>query len=155
MRCYFFGRRSGEIGRGDSDCLFGYAIPDLGILYKDRQYGSLHESQYRGLLALLRFIDDNRKSFRGLEFEILSDAARVIHHLNHHAAVSKELRPIHESVRAYKERISFKANWIPRQENMALSGMHEAPPLEPQVEIRFEDKGYESLERLGKGHLDI
>ncbi len=153
LRCYFFGVTTGDKSEESSSGLCGFAIPDLGIVYKDTFRGTLYECQYNGLLILLKFIHNNTKSFRGFEFEILSDAAVVIYQLNHHKSLSKGLRASYNAVMGYKSKIFFKTSWIPRQENQAISGLLESPPFNPDIDIRFEDKRYSDIDRMGKGQI--
>ena len=153
LRCYFFGISTGNQNGDSPGGSCGFAIPDLGIVYKDRFSGTLYECQYNGLLTLLKFINNNRKSFRGFEFEILSDAAVVVYQLNHHRSLSNSLRKLYNKVIGYKSRIAFRTSWIPRKENQAISGLLESPPLHPDIEIKFEDKRYSDIDRMGKGQV--
>lgn len=153
LRCYFFGAAPGAKPGASQRGSYGFAIPDLGIVYKDSHFGTVFECQYNGLLSLLRFIDNNRKNFRGIEFEILSDAAVVVYHLNHQKSPNSVLRRSYNKVIAYKSRIAFTASWVPRTENLAIVGLHDSPPFHPDLEIKFEDKRYSDIDRMGKGQM--
>lgn len=155
LRCYFFGMTYGERADISSSGLAGFAIPDLGILYKDRFVGTLYESQYEGLLILLRFLESNLKNFKGLEFEIYSDAAVVVYQILHKRSISRETRQLYESAISIKSRLPYKINWIPSRDNPALSGLLETPPLKSSIDIKFEEKKRIGDWRLGKGHLRL
>ncbi|MEE9553754.1 MAG: hypothetical protein V3W18_05600 [candidate division Zixibacteria bacterium] len=153
LRCYFFGVTTDDQNEESLRGLSGFAIPDLGIVYKNTFEGTLHQCQYNGLLTLLRFVNNNMKSFRGFEFEIFSDAAVVVYQLNHHKSLSRGLREPYNAVIGYKSKIPFKTSWIPRHENQAISGLLESPPFNPDIEIKFEDKRYSDIDRMGKGQI--
>lgn len=153
--CYFFGMSFGDKDDPISYGLSGFAIPDLGILYKDSCRGTLYECQYRGLLTLLNFIENNKKNFRGFEIEIYSDAAVVVYQLLHHKCISAGLKKYYDAAMACRSKISFSINWVPSKENPSRSGILETPPLRSDIEIRFDDKKSAKTERLGKGHLRL
>ena len=153
LRCYFFGISPGKKDDEKAPGLSGFAIPDLGILYKNRCRGTLYECQYNGLLILLRFIESNKKSLREFELEIHSDAAVVVYQLLHHKSVSQSLMRLYNAAVVYQSKIAFRMSWVPSRDNPALSGLLETPPLKSDIEIRFDDKKSANIERLGKGNL--
>ncbi len=153
IRCYFFGVSHVAGGGEYSSGSCGFAIPDLGIVYKNRHFGSLYECQYNGLLTLLRFIQNNKRSFKGIVFEILSDAAFVVYQLNHQKSLTKSLREYYSKALGYRSSIAFTLSWIPKKENQAISGLLDSPPFHPDMEIRFEDKRYSDIDRMGKGQV--
>jgi len=155
LRCYFFGISFGKKDDEKAKGLSGFAIPDLGVLYKDSCRGTLYECQYKGILTLLRFLESNRKSLREFDIEIHSDAAVVVYQLRHQKTVSGGLKRFFNAVNAHKSNMSFKVSWVPSKENPALSGTLETPPLKSDIEIRFDDKKSANIERLGKGHLRL
>jgi hypothetical protein len=155
LRCYFFGISLKGKSDGETDGLCGFAIPDLGILYKDRIDGSLFECQYRGLLELLRFIDSNIKSLKELDFEIFTDAAVVVYQLNNVRAVSHGLRGLNEAALRYKSRLKYRISWIPHGENEALRGMLETPAMKPEIEIKFDDRDTGDEGNHDKGRIGI
>ena len=134
---YFFGTSYNEHENGRPAGLAGYAIPDLGIIFRSRHEGNIHECQYTGLLELLKFIDLNKKSFKGLEFEILSDSALVIYQISHRRFISRDLAPFYSAAVEYKKKISYRVSWVPREENVALIGMSGDPAIRPDFDIHF------------------
>ena len=99
---YFFGTSYNEHDNGRPVGLAGYAIPDLGIIFRSRHEGTIHECQYAGLLELLKFIELNKESFKDLEFEILSDSALVIYQISHRKFISRDLAPFYSAAIEYK-----------------------------------------------------
>jgi len=153
LRCYFFGQSFSENKSARSHGLAGFAIPDLGIVFRSRFNGSLLECQYTGILALLRFIDANSDNFKGVSFEILSDSAVVVYQITHRKLIPGELVPVYRAVMEYQKKIPFKVSWVPAEENIAISGLVETPSISPSAELNLdiEIKGHNK--ELGKGYI--
>jgi hypothetical protein len=134
---FFFGTSYNEYENGKPVGLTGFAIPDLGIIYRSRHEGSIYECQYAGLLALLKFIDMNKKSFNGLEFEILSDSALIVYQISHRKFISRDLAPLYSEAIEYKKKVQYRVSWVPREENIAIMGMSGTPALRPDLDIDF------------------
>jgi len=134
---YFCGISFNEYKNNKPVGLAGFAIPDLGIIFRSRSYGSLNECQYAGLLAMLKFIEQNKKSFAGLEFELLSDSSLIIYQISHRKFISRELAPLYFSAIEYKKKIDFRVTWVPRNENIAITGLSDTPALKPELDLDF------------------
>lgn len=132
---YFFGISFGEMLNDKPVGLAGFAIPDLGVVFRSRWKGTLYQCQYAGLLALLRFIEDNKKSFSDHEFEILSDSALVVNQIAHNLLLTKELAPYYNAALYYKKKVNYRVSWVPRDENMAITGLGNIPPFESELAI--------------------
>lgn len=152
LRCYFFGQSFSDDKLIRSSGLAGFAIPDLGIVFRSRFKGSLFECQYTGLLALLRFIDANSKNFKGVSFEILSDSAVVVYQITHKKFISGDLIPFSRAVLEYQKKIPFKVSWVPVEENIAISGLVETPSLSPGAELNLDIEIKSNYKELGKGY---
>jgi hypothetical protein len=137
IQAYFFGTSYNEHKNGSPVGLAGYAIPDLGIIFRTRHEGNIYECQYAGLLALLNFIELNNKSFQGAKFEILSDSALIIYQISHRKFISRDLTPLYNAAIEYKRKIDYRVTWVPRGENTALKGLSGIPALHPDFDISF------------------
>jgi hypothetical protein len=138
IQAYFFGISYGEIIDGKQIGLAGFAIPDLGIIFRSRFKGTIHECQYAGLLSLLNFIENNKKNLSAYKFEILSDSALVVHQIAHRKFISRELSPYFETAIGYKGKIDFRVTWVPREENIAITGMDSTPPYKSDLKLSFD-----------------
>jgi len=139
LQCYFFGISfSGGLERDGG--LFGFAIPDLGISFRSKFTGTLFECQYEGLLALLKFIEENREAFKDLEIEVFSDSAIVNYQINHHKSISSDLKKYYDAAIRYRAKIQYKVSWIPRHENVAITGLFDMPPVVADIRIEFDEK---------------
>jgi hypothetical protein len=149
IQAFFFGTSYGEVTDGKPVGLAGFAIPDLGISFRSRWTGSIHECQYAGLLALLRFIETNRKEFKGIDFEVLSDSALVVYQIANKKFISKDLLPFYHAAIEFKRKISYKVSWVPREENAAVTGLSDVPPLACDINLEFD------LNKNNPGETDL
>jgi hypothetical protein len=138
LQAFFFGTSFGEIVNGKPIGVSGFAIPDLGIIFRTRWVGTIHECQYAGLLALLKFIDTNKKELKGIDFEVLSDSALVIYQIANKKFISRDLLPFYNAAIDYKRKVSYKVSWVPREENVAITGLSDVPPLAPDINLRLD-----------------
>lgn len=137
IQAYFFGASFNERENGELVGLAGFSIPDLGIIYRNRQKGGVYECQYTGLLSLLEFIELNGKNFAGMTFDILTDSALIVYQIQHRKIISPGLTPLYNAAMEYKRKIDYHISWIPRNENVALIGLTDTPALKPDMDIEF------------------
>lgn len=135
MRCYIWGSNNrdnrSETGRGVA-C---FVIPDWGIQFRAVHFGDAFACECAALKALLRFAEENPKLFERERIEALTDASQLIEQLNGRASIG----PIHEqllaSIRALRERVKFELAWVPPEQNRAILGVLELPPLKRKFKI--------------------
>jgi hypothetical protein len=155
LPCYFFGISFDGEGIEKNGGLFGFAIPDLGISFRSRSAGTLFECQYEGLLALLKFIEENREAFKDTEIEAFSDSAIVNYQINHHRFISPDLRKYYNAAIRYRTRIKYKVSWIPRHENVSFAGLFDMPPVAADIRIDFDKKNLDGNRLEGDRDSDI
>lgn len=153
IRCYFFGNRFPKENRTEISGITGFAIPDLGIVFRSRYNGTLFECQYAGLLALLKFLKSNLKNFQGKQFEIFSDSAVVVYQITHKKFVSDDLKTFYRSVLHYQKKIPFELSWIPINENTAITGLAEMAPLSSDSKLDYNIEVKDNKKELGKGYI--
>jgi hypothetical protein len=153
LRCYFFGRVFSKDKMSKSRGLAGFAIPDLGIIYRSKFNGTLFECQYAGLLGLLRFIETNKKSFKGIRFEILSDSAVVVYQVTQKKYVSEDLISSFRTVIGFQKKIPFKISWVPIEENISITGLAEMPSISSETDLNLEIEVKDKSKELGKGYI--
>ncbi len=140
LQCYFFGISFNGDGLEKNGGLFGFAIPDLGISFRSRFAGTMFECQYKGLLSLLKFVEENRDTFRDLEIDVFSDSAIVNYQINNHKFISSDLKKYYDAAIRYRARIRYKISWIPGHENVAITGLYDMPPIAADIKIKFDEK---------------
>jgi hypothetical protein len=133
MQAYFFGTSFGEKQDGKEVGLAGFAIPDLGVIYRTRCSGGVYECQYAALLSLLKFIETNKKYLNEFEFEILTDGALVVYQISHRKFISANLVAFYNSAIDLKRKVNYRVSWVPRNENVAIVGLSNVPPAKSDV----------------------
>jgi hypothetical protein len=136
MRCYIWGTNNredrSEAGRGAA-C---FVIPDWGLQFRVAQEGSTLVCEFAALLALLRFAENNPKAFEGQRLEILTDASQLVEQVNGRAPLDPAQQPVMTLIRSIRERIRFELSWVPPDQNRAIDGVLELPPLKTKFEIQ-------------------
>jgi len=138
IQAFFFGTSFGESIDGKPHGLIGFAIPELGVIYRSRHRGTTYECQYAGLLALLKFIDLNKKQFDETEFQVLSDSTLVVYQISHRRLITKELTSLYNAALNYKRKVNYRVSWVPRQENIAIIGINQSPPFRSDLELNLD-----------------
>lgn len=119
--------------------LVSFAIPDLGILFKSKCFGSYYELEYISLLSLLRFIELNYKTFENQKISVLCSSSLLVYQMNENTVCKEELKRHRNLALAYKKKFNFSLSWIPESENRAQNGMMDLPPLKNSFDFNFED----------------
>ncbi len=119
--------------------LISFAIPDLGILFKTRYFGSYYELEYISLVALLRFIELNLKAFQNQKLNVLCSSPLLVYQMSENAVCQKEVAPHRNLALAYKKKLKFSLSWVPESENRAQNRMMNLPPLKNSYDFNFED----------------
>lgn len=136
MRCYIWGSNNhqdrAQEGRGVS-C---FAIPDWGLQFRAVQDGNALTCEAAALLGLLRFVENNPKVFEGERVEILTDASQLVEQLTGKLPIDASLRHAYAAIRTLRERIRFDLAWIPPDQNRAIDGVLELPPLKTKFQIQ-------------------
>jgi hypothetical protein len=136
MRCYIWGSNNHEnrdfSGRGVS-C---FAIPDWGLQFRAAQDGNSSTCEVAALLGLLRFIENNPKVFESERIEILTDASQLVEQLAGNLPIEPGLLSPFTQIRKIREKIRFELNWIPSEQNRAIAGVLELPPLKTKFQIQ-------------------
>ena len=119
--------------------LIGFAVPDLGILFKERYFGAHYELEYISLLALLRFIEKNYKAFEGQKLNVLCSSPLLVYQMTENTLCQKKLEQHRNLALAYKKKLKFSLSWVPESQNRAQNGMIDFPPLKNSFDFKFED----------------
>ena len=139
IKCYFSAKTQEKDKEKKQNGLICFAIPEVGVVFKNKSYGSYFELEYTSLLSLLRFIEVNQKAFENQKISVLCSSPLLVYQMNENSGCQNELRPHRNLVLAYKRRLNFSLSWIPEAENRAQNGMMDLPPLKVTFDFNFED----------------
>ncbi len=139
IKCYISAKTLMQNKEKRQNGLISYAIPDLGILFKERYFGSHYELEYISLLALLRFLELNYKAFKNQKMSILCSSSLLVYQMSENAICQKEVERYQNLALAYKKKFKFSISWVPESENRAQNGMMDLAPLKNSLDFNFED----------------
>lgn len=136
MRCYIWGTNNcenrAEAGIGAA-C---FVIPDWGLQFRAAQEGSAIVCELAALLALLRFVENNPKVFESQRLEIMTDASQLVEQLNGRAPLDPSQQRSFALIRSLRERVRFEIAWVPPEQNRAIDGVLDLPPLKTKFQIQ-------------------
>lgn len=136
MRCYIWGSNKSHDRAHYSRGVSCFAIPDWGLQFRAVQDGNASTCETAALVGLLRFIENNPKVFEGERIEVFTDASQLVEQLGGQAAIEPQLRSAYSQIRSIRERIRFDLSWVPPEQNRAIDGVLELPPLKAKFEIQ-------------------
>jgi hypothetical protein len=139
MKCFISVKADLSDKEKKQNGLIGFAIPDVGVLFKTRHFGSFYELEYKSLLALLRFIEWNAKAFHNQKLNILCSSPLLVYQMNDNTLCQKEVEQDRNLALVYKRKLGFSLSWVPESENRASNGMMDLPPLKSSFDFKFED----------------
>ena len=119
--------------------LVSFAIPDLGILFKTRYFGSHYQLEYVSLLALLRFVELNSKAFQNLKLHVLCSSPMLVYQMSQKTLCQREVERHRIVALAFKKKYGFSLSWVPESQNRAQNGVIDLPPLKNSFNFDFED----------------
>ena len=123
--------------RGDpDDCqkpmVVSFIIPELGISFKAPFDGGQDETDFASLLALLEFVDLNRKLFGDKALQIFGNNVKVVRQVNDQRAFEDVFQPFITRAISYRNKYRFSLEWTPTKRNRALYPRVDTPPNPPQ-----------------------
>ncbi len=135
MRCYIWGTNNREDRTEEGKGVACFAIPDWGLQFRVVQDGTAATCEAAALIALLRFAENNPKLFEGQLLEVLSDASLLVEQLNGRMSIdSLQVKPL-LMIKALREKIRFELSWVPPDQNRAIEGILDLPPLKAKISI--------------------
>ena len=97
-----------------------FEIPTLGIGFKAPFEGDPEHTDFASLLALLEFVDLNRKLFSDKSLQIFGGNLRLVEDVNSGECSRREFAPFMEKALSYREKFGFSLDWTPSSSNPAL-----------------------------------
>ena len=118
MNCFFLGKTK-DTDRCSREGTVCFTIPELGVLFKTRYFGSSFECEYMSLLTLLVFIERNSEIFNQHKINIYTDNPLIVHQMNKAGFCSQDIRRHRDKALTYRQKFSYSLSWIPSYENQA------------------------------------
>jgi len=137
MRCYFWGTNNRPLREERALGVVSFAIPDWGVQFRAARTGDATECEYAALLALLRFVENNKSAFEGTRLEFYTDASAVVYQVNRHTPVLPAQARQWSLARRLRTLFPFELGWIPKEQNRAFSGVLELAPYQMKRSLQY------------------
>jgi len=135
MRCYIWGTSNLENRDQPGNGILSFAIPDLGIQYRAAHRATASECEYLAILALLNFVSNNPKIFTQQKLDIYTDAVLPVYQVNKKAPVPTSVERYCRIIHRFRATHQLALGWVPKEQNMAYTGVLDLPPLKTQTKI--------------------
>lgn len=119
MELYFGSHHRADPDSTNKSKVVAFEIPDLGIGFKAPFEGGEDQTDYASLLALLEFVDLNRKLFGDKSLRILGGNLRVVEQVNAGQSDMADIQPLLDRTLEYREKYRFSLEWTPSESNPA------------------------------------
>ena len=136
MRCYIWGSNNHEDRTQEGRGVSCFAIPDWGLQFRAVQDGNASTCEAAALIGLLRFVENNPKVFEGERVEVLTDASQLVEQLTGKLAVDPSMTKTIAIILSFRQRIRFELTWVPPNQNRAIEGVLDLPPLQTKFQIQ-------------------
>jgi len=97
-----------------------FDIPELGIAFKAPFEGEEDHTEFASLLALLEFVDLNRKLFGDRALQIYGANLRIVQQINDGAVFASDYAPLLERALEYRKKYRYTLEWTPAKRNPAI-----------------------------------
>lgn len=120
MECYFGSHHRSSPDPSQKSRVVAFEIPELGIGFKAPFEGDNDQTDFASLLALLEFVDLNRKLFENRALQIFGGNLRIVEALNCGSIEGDEYSGFLEKALNYQQKYRFSLEWTPSRRNPAV-----------------------------------
>jgi hypothetical protein len=137
VNCYFYATSHAPRAHVKGPGLISFCLPDLGFTYRAALRATPSEFPYRALLALIRFLESNRRVWQKQNLQIFTDCAPIVYQVQGEMAVPARVRSMLGNVRIKKHQLGFTLQWVAAAENRARENITLQPVARPAPELNF------------------
>jgi len=101
--------------------LISFSIPDIGLNFKAPFAAEEMALDYASLLTLLEFVDVNPQLFSNRALEVYCHNFDLVEQVEKKVVMDASLVPFLQKALAYRKKLNFSLNWVPRPDNPALN----------------------------------
>ncbi len=120
MDCFFGSYLRTEAEAQQKSKLVSFRIPELGISFKAPFEGGKDHTDFASLLALLEFIDLNRKLFGDKSLQIFGGNLRIVEQVKTKRASDEDFVPFLAKALKYQQKYRYSLDWTSADNNPAL-----------------------------------
>lgn len=137
MNCYFYATSHAPQAHVKGLGIISFCLPDLGFAYRAALRATPSEFPYRAILALIRFLESNRRVWHKQQLKIYTDCAPLVYQVQGEMNAPLRVRPLLGTVRIKKQQLGFSLHWVAAAENRARENITLQPVANPAAELNF------------------
>ena len=137
VKAYFYAQAHNPVPHARGPGIIAFAVPDLGFTYRLALRATPSEFPYRALLALVEFLETNRKIWNRQKLEICTDCAPLIYQVLGDMAAPTRVRQELGVARLKKRQLGFTLHWVSARENRARENVSQQPVAQPVPQLNF------------------
>lgn len=137
MKAYFYAQSQNPVPHTEGPGIIAFSIPDLGFTYRQALRATPSEFPYRALLALIEFLENNRKVWQKQKLELCTDCAPFIYQVLGDMAAPARVRIPLGTIRLKKRQLGFTLHWVAPHENRTRENISQQPVSSQAPPLNF------------------
>lgn len=137
MKAYFYAQSQNPVPHTEGPGVIAFSVPDLGFTYRQALRATPSEFPYRALLALVEFLEGNRKVWHKQKLELCTDCAPFIYQVLGDMAPPARVRIDLGTIRLKKRQLGFTLHWVAPAENRARDNVSLQPVSRQAPHLNF------------------
>lgn len=137
MRAYFYAHCHRPVPNQEGPGVIAFSVPDLGFTFRLALRATPSEFPYRALVALIDFLETNRKVWARQKLELCTDCAPLIYQVLGDMGAPARVRFDLGVIRIKKKQLGFTLHWVSSEENRARDNVSLQPVARPVPQLNF------------------
>jgi hypothetical protein len=137
VKAYFYAQSHNPVPHTQGPGVIAFSVPDLGFTFRLALRATPSEFPYRALLALVEFLESNRKVWQKQKLELCTDCAPFIYQVLGDMAAPARVRIDLGTIRIKKRQLGFTLHWVAPEENRARDNVSLQPVARPVPQLNF------------------
>ena len=137
MRAYFYAQSQNPVPHTQGPGVIAFSVPDLGFTYRQALRATPSEFPYQALLALVEFLEANRKVWHKQKLELCTDCAPLIYQVLGEMAAPQRVKLDLGLLRLKKRQLGFTLHWVSPDENRARDNISQQPLSRQAPQLNF------------------
>ena len=137
MRAYFYAHCHNPMPHVQGPGVIAFSVPDLGLTFRLALRATPSEFPYRALLALVDFLESNRKVWQKQKLELCTDCAPLIYQVLGDMAAPARVKVDLGTIQLKKRQLGFTLHWVAPEDNRARDNVSRQPVARPVPQLNF------------------
>lgn len=137
MKAYFYAHCHNPVPHEQGPGVIAFSLPDLGFTFRLALRATPSEFPYRALVALIDFLESNRKVWNRQKLELCTDCAPLIYQVLGDMAAPARVQIDLGTIRIKKRQLGFTLHWVAPKENRARHNVSLQPVALPMPQLNF------------------